>query len=66
MNKTIYIGLGVLALAGAGYLYMKNNPPKTSKNLGNKCPQGYHYVEQQVTCITAPCPPIGGCVSYAH
>ena len=51
-NKTIYIGLGILALAGAGYWYMKNNPSKQKvNNMGQNCPNANEVKDASGNCV---------------
>ena len=51
-NKTIYIGLGILALAGAGYWYIKNNPAKPKvNNMGQNCPNANEVKDASGNCV---------------
>ena len=43
-NKKLYIGLGVLAIAGIGYYIWKKNKPENKSNV-TSCPTGYHLVK---------------------
>ena len=53
-NKTIYIGLGVIAVVGVAYIYVSSKPTITAKklnNLGNDCPNANEVKDASGNCV---------------
>jgi hypothetical protein len=57
-NKKLYIGLGILAVAGIGYYMWKKNKTEEKSNF-TSCRQGtcvVHRTDGTVFCTAAACP----------
>ncbi len=58
-NKKLYIGLGVLAIAGIGYYMWKKNKPEEQKSNITACRAGtcpYKRTDGSIFCTSAVCP----------
>jgi|JI10StandDraft_1071094.scaffolds.fasta_scaffold429775_2 hypothetical protein len=58
-NKKLYIGLGVLAVAGIGYYMCKKNKPEEQKSNITSCRKGtcpFTRADGSIFCTSAACP----------